>query len=594
MEKEIRKCMYAYGVVAVLLAIILGALCYNFGSIPEFVPFSPTQNTLIKTFASNEELRNFLLTNSKSQIFSFFGPWDANLLPTMMPQIEAYIASSPSLRLYSTTNIQVAGVDEADIVKTDGEYIYLIANYSVVILKVYPPDQAALLSRITFNDTYPVGIFISSDSDRLAVLGCRYIIKSIVLPGSSYSSLFVDIKTSVNVYNISDKAKPTFLTNFMISGSYFNSRMIGDYIYFVVSQPAYIISDTVILPKIYSKSGIRDISATEIYYSNASDDYYLYTTIVALNMQNIAEEPAYKTIMMAGTGSMYASLNNIYITFPEWNAQTSIYRIRIENNAITPEAKGKISGREINQFSMDEYNSYFRIATTAWVNGTPKNNLYVLRMNLSIIGKLEDFAPLGEIMDSARFIENRCYLSTSTPRKDPFFVIDVENATQPKILGNLSIPGFTRYLHPYDENHAIGVGMDANNKVKISLFDVSNVSAPIEVNNYTVQSDWSNTDVFTDHKAFLFDKSKDLLVIPLSIGYSYTMWQGVYVFNITLSNIALRGNVTHQDGEILYWDNNYWVKRALYIDNVLYTISEKEIKMNDIETLELKNKIELS
>jgi uncharacterized secreted protein with C-terminal beta-propeller domain len=590
MEKEIRKRMYTYGVVAVLLAIVLGALCYNLGIIPQFGQVTPTPYTFLKTFASNEELRNFLLTNSKSQTFSFFGPWDAKILPIMIPLSEADITASPSLRLYSTTNIQVAGVDEADIVKTDGEYIYLIANYSVSILKAYPPDQAEVLSRITFNDTYPVGIFVNGD--RLAVLGCKYKIETITPLGSYYPSLIVDVKTSVDIYDISDKAEPIFLTNFAISGSYFNSRMIGDYVYFVVSQPAYIIYDTIILPKIYSNHEIRDINATEIYYSNASDNYYLYTTIAALNMQNTTEEPTHETIMMAGTSSMYVSLNNIYITFPEWNGQTSIYRVHIENATISPEAKGTVSGREINQFSMDEYDGYFRIATTTWVNSTPQNNLYILNMNLSIVGSLENFAPPGEIMDSTRFIDNRCYLSTSTPRKDPFFVIDVENATEPKVLGNLSIPGFTRYLHPYDEDHLIGVGIDGSN-VKIMLFDVSDVNAPINMSEYKITGYvWSDTPVLTEHKAFLFDKTKDLLVIPIRTSTYYT--QDAYVFNITLSNgLILKGNVTHADSDASYWDSNYWVKRSLYIENVLYTISERKIKMNDLETLALINEIDL-
>jgi len=590
MQKEIRRNIYTYGIIAVLLAIVLGALCYNFGVIP-FEQFSPAPNAFLNAFTSEEELRNFLIANSNQGIISFFGPWDANVLPEVMPLTRESIETSPSLKLSSTTNVQVAGVDEADLVKSDDEYIYLIANYSVLILKAYPPDAAAVLSKITFNGTYPVGIFIDSTSDRLAVLGSRYMFENIFLPGSYYPSFFVDIKTSANIYDISDKTKPRSLTNFTISGSYFNSRMIGNYVYFVVSQPAYIIYDTIILPKIYFNNKFREIKATEIYYTNSSDDYYLYTTIVALNIKNTQEEPLTKTIMMGGASTMYVSLNNIYITFPEWNGQTSIYRIRIENTTINPEAKGSVPGHEINQFSMDEYNGYFRIATTTWTN---ENNLYVLNMNLSIAGSLENFAPPGETMDSTRFIGNRCYLSTSTPRKDPFFVIDVENATQPKILGNLSIPGFTRYLHPYDESHVIGIGRDADGKVKISLFDVSNVSVPIEIGNYTVQGDWSDTKVFVEHKSFLFDKNKDLLVIPLSVGYSYAVWQGVYVFNITLSDIFLKGNITHQDIGVSCWDSNYWVKRALYIDNVLYTLSERKIKMNDLESLATINEIELS
>ena len=600
MLKEIKKHAQIYGVVAVILAVMLGALCYNFGIYPaEFKPPVQSSSGFLNTFSSYEELKNFLTTNSRTQgPFLFLGPLDINLGPvrSMVESSQSAYFTAPGLSsepTYSTTNIQVAGVDEADIVKTDGEYVYLVSGSNVFILKAYPAGEAKILSQITFNDSSFGGIFVSQDSNRLAVLGCKY-----KFPEFYYQTFIIDVKTFVNVYDISNKSKPVLSTNFTITGSYFNSRVIGDYVYFVVSQPSYVIYDTVILPKVYLNGEKKEIGASEILYSNASDNYFLYTTVVALNMQNTTEEPTRRTIMLGGTSSMYVSLNNIYITFPELNGQkTTIYRIRVENSTINPEAKGEVSGHELNQFSMDEYNKHFRIATTKWVNGTTQNNLYILNMNLSMVGSLENIAP-NEAIDSARFIENRCYLATSIVRRDPFFVIDVENATEPKILGYLKIPGFTRYLHPYDESHIIGVGRSENNSVKISLFDVSNVSAPVEVDMYSVGGVWSDTLVLTEHKAFLFDKSKDLLAIPVSIYYNgdkYWQWQGLYVFNITLSRgITLRGNITHQENGAIYWDSTYQVKRALYIENVLYTVSDKKIKMNSLEDLTEIKEIQLS
>lgn len=592
MERKIKKRAQLYGVAAVLLAIILGALCYNLGVYPpESLP--PPSSPLLGTFSSYEELRSFLMANSETQgAFPFYGPWDFRILAPLQGGFVGYLAEQGLDFEYSTTNIQVAGVDEADIVKTDGEHIYLVSGNNISILKAYPPEEAEVLSKITFNDTYPVGIFVSGD--RLAVLGCKYTVPS---QGIYYRYFCVDVKTFVNVYDISDKASPAFLRNFTVSGSYFNSRMIGEYVYFVVSQPAYVIYDTVILPKIYSSDGIKEISASEIHYSNASDNYYMYTTVVALNMQNTEEEPTYMTIMLGGTSSMYVSLNSIYITFPESDGQTSVYRIRIENSTLNCEGHGKVPGRELNQFSMDEYNNYFRIATTTWVNGNTQNNLFILDaldVNLSMVGNLTNIAP-GEAIDSARFIGNRCYLATSVIQKDPFFVIDVENASEPKILGYLKIPGFTRYLHPYDEDHVIGIGKDGSN-VKISLFDVSNVSAPKNITEYKIEGVWSDTLVLTEHKAFLFDKSKELLVIPMLISDwdKGSSWQGAYVFNITLSDgLALKGNVTHQE-VTNGWYSEYWVKRALYIENVLYTVSDKKIKMNSLEDLVFIKEIELS
>jgi len=594
MEKKIKKRAPLYGIAAVLLAIVLAATCYNFGVyLPESgSPEGPSPASgLLNTFSSYEELRSFLTANSETQgAYPFYGPWDSRIMGEALEGIPA--KSAPGLEFeYSTTNIQVAGVDEADIIKTDGKHIYLVSGNSVFILKAYPTEKAEVLSNITFGDTYPVGIFVSQN--RLAVLGCKYNVPS----GDYYSYYCVDVETFVNVYDVSNKTNPTFLRDFTISGSYFNSRRIGEYVYFVASQPTYIIHNTVILPKIYSKNGIKEISASEIHYSNGTDNYYLFTTIVALNMQNTEEEPTRMTIMLGGTSSMYVSLNNLYITFLEPYGRTSIYRIHIENSNMNCEAKGKVLGRELNQFSIDEYDNYFRIATTTWVNGNTQNNLYILDMNLTEVGKLENITlAFNEHIDSARFMGNRCYLATSVVQKDPFFVIDVENASEPKILGYLKIPGFTRYLHPYNENHVIGIGKDENNKVKISVFDVTNVTAPENMTEYKVEGAWSDTLVLTEHKAFLFDRSKDLLVIPVSTYEEdrYSLWQGAYVFNITLSDdLILRGNVTHQENGVNGWNSSYWVKRTLYIEDILYTVSDKKIKMNSLEDLAFLKEIEL-
>ncbi|MDI6690330.1 MAG: beta-propeller domain-containing protein [Candidatus Bathyarchaeota archaeon] len=586
MQKEIKKRTYVYGFAAILLAILLGSLCYNLGVNPQFGEHQPspsTETSIIKRFTSINELRSFLRNTSVVPgEFLFLGPWDAKILAVpLRPELEVYTAKVE----YSTTNIQVAGVDEADIVKTDGEYIYVVSGNNISILKAYPPEEAGLLSKIVYNDTFPVGIFVSGD--RLAVLGCEYFIPLRFY----YGFYYINFKTHIDLYDVSNKTNPIFLKNFTISGSYFNSRMIGDYVYFVVSQPAYIFPDgTVILPKIYTKEGIREIDATQIYYYNASDEYYLYTTIVAFNMQNVTEEATYKTIMLGGASCMYVSLNNIYITFRENYQNTTIYRIRIENSTITPEAIGNVLGQPLNQFSMDEYNGYFRIATSEWVNGNIQNNLFILDMNLSIIGKLENITlAFNEHMDSARFMGNRCYLATSVVQRDPFFVIDVENASEPKVLGYLKIQGFTSYLHSYDENHIIGLGVDGRN-VKISIYDVSNVTAPKNITEYKIEGYWSDTLALTEHKAFLFDKAKELLAIPVTIYYQeYKLpWYGAYVFKINLEELALRGNVTHQEN-----DAYYYITRMLYIDYVLYTVSDLKVQMNSLVDLEFRGEIKL-
>lgn len=629
MQKEIKKRVQLYGVIAILLALLLGTLCYNLGFYPtEFPPPTQSPYAFLSAFTSNEELRNYLLVNSITQgPFVFVGPLDISVGPVqsfLQSSQGVFSFSAPGLSPtppyalefeYSITNIQVGGVDEVDVVKTDGEYIYMMSDTKVLILKAYPAGEAQIVSQVAFNGTSLAGIFVSQDGNRLAVLGCKY-----KFPQTYSQSYIIDVKTFLDVYDISNKSKPALYTNFTMTGSYFNSRMIGDYVYFVVSQPAYIIYDTVILPIIYSNGGKKVINASEVLYSQASDDYFLYTTVVALNIQNIDEEPTYKTLLLGDTSNMYVSLNNIYITFPELHGQTStsIYRIRIENSTIVPEAKGQVLGRVLNQFSMDEYNNHFRIATSTWIDWTEQNSVYVLNMNLSVIGELENLA-VGENLHSARFIGDRCYLVTFK-KTDPLFVIDLSDPTTPAVLGQLKIPGYSDYLHPYDENHLIGVGketVEANEGdfawyqgVKISLFDVSNVNNPIQIANYTIGDRGTDSPILTDHKAFLFDKSKNLLVIPVSVAevnesqypegvppyaYGTPVWQGAYVFNITLTEgLVLRGKITHGEDGAGVPESSYWVKRALYIENVLYTVSDKKIKMNSLEDLTEIKEIQLS
>ncbi|MEM2440402.1 MAG: beta-propeller domain-containing protein [Candidatus Bathyarchaeia archaeon] len=559
---EIKRRAATYGLAAALTALMLGALCYNLGVQLENQPSLQPSPYSLKTFSSYQELLNFLLKNVK-------------------PRDRPFIMSTDVVE-YSTTNVQVAGVDEADIVKTDGEFIYAIVKNSVYILKAYPPENATILSKITFeNNTYPKGLFISSNGNRLTVLGSKYL--SLI----TYYAYIIDNKAFIYVYDVTNKTNPILVKDFAMSGHYLNSRMIGEYVYAVISQPVYIIYGDVILPKIYSKDNVRKIEATRIYYSNVSEEYYTFTTIVALNMVNENEEPNTLTIMMGRTSNLYVSLNNIYITFHNFNWQTTIYRIRIDKRNLNWEATGTVPGHERNQFSMDEYNGYFRITTARWVNRTRTNDLYVLDMNLTIIGNLTDIAP-GESLDSTRFIGKRCYLTTSIQRKDPFFVIDVENPEEPKFLGKLDIPGFTRYLHPYNENHLIGVGIDGNSRVQILMFNVSDVSKPSMTSNFTVPYT-STTPVLWEHKAFLFDKAKELLVIPV---YQYSKFDCAYVLDTSGYRFTLKGNITHMDEGI--WRYACQIKRALYIEDTLYTLSETKLKMNWLEDLSFINEIVFS
>jgi inhibitor of cysteine peptidase len=635
-QQEVKKKMQIYSAVAVLGAMVLISLIFVFGSTPGLTPLanSPAASAL-KTFSDETELRNYLLTNSQGTTNYAGGPLDSKFfgdssrggaLTGAAPTMAAESASQDNS--YSTTNIQVAGVDEADTVKNDGSYLYVASNdYStnqnyIYILKADPQDPRTV-ARITLdNNVYLAGMYLSQDSTKLIVIGSEYQVYTldVMVPREAMISPYLnEVRTFVNVYDVSDKVNPVLARNFTLSGSYFNSRMIGDYVYAVVSQPAYILENNALpLPTVYAATATSEIAPTKIYYSDSANysdianNYFTYTTFVGLNVNDNTEKLTNMTVLMGGASTMYVSLNNIYVTYPTWSETgdyTSIYRVSVNKDSLAFETKGSVAGYVLNQYSMDEYNENFRLATTSQKQQS-SSNIYVLNMNLTIIGKIENLAVTEKIF-SARFIGDKAFLVTFR-QTDPFFVIDLSNPVEPKVAGELKIPGYSSYLHMYDENHVIGLGME-NNTVKLSLFDVTNVNNPTEIARYIVQGDYTSSDALYEPKAFLFDKAKELLVIPVSItqygvidggnGASSSgkdigitplqksgYWQGAYVFKLTVAGFELEGGITHQENtnqQYYYGDYNQNVNRALYIGNTLYTVSNTK-DLTQIAEINLK------
>jgi uncharacterized secreted protein with C-terminal beta-propeller domain len=682
--------------VSVLVVLLIGV-----GVIYIKTPANPAQG--IKRFSSYDELTNFVKSNTESP--SYYGGFGGEVMTatagvaktqsavaTSVSEGSSAPAATPSAsgvqasRDYSGTNIQVEGVDEADFVKSDGKYIYTISGNKIVIVDAYPADSAKIVSQIELNGT-PQEIFINKD--KLIVFGYEdYSYNSVAVPAIGIiSPRYYSPKTFVNVYDVTDRANPVLKRNVSVDGNYFDSRMIGDYVYLIANDPVnYGGTNPIPMPVIQSGSVSRTIAASDVYYFDSPDTSYVFTNVISINTQNDNQELNSKTFLMGYSENLYVSTSNIYVVYtkrlseydfydrildeavipavsvqeqvkisairdsnltkyeemqqiskslqdyidslgPENGAQvmktiqdnvqkvqveiskemekTVIHKISINNGNIEYQTKGEVPGYVLNQFSMDEYNNNFRIATTtgSW-SQNQLNNVYILDSNLQIIGKLEDLAQ-GERIYSVRFLGEKGYLVTFR-QMDPLFVIDLSNPTNPTVLGYLKIPGVSDYLHPYDETHVIGVGVDATEQgrvqgMKLSLFDVSDVSNPKEISKYIIGERGTYSEALSDHKAFLFSKDKNLLVIPVSLAekdYQQT-WQGAYVFNVDLSNgFVLKGRITHENEtinrtEYYYYDYQSQIRRSLFMDNVLYTLSGKMIKMNNLSDLREINKVDL-
>ncbi len=576
---------------------------------------------------------------------------------------------------FSQTNIQEAEVDEADFMKNDDKYIYTLSGNKLVIIEAFPAEDASVLSTLKI-DGRARDMFINGDklvvfvekSDQVFVIG-----EYDYVPRQRYAQ-----KTHALVYDVSDRKQPELVNDFNLNGNYFQARMIGDYVYFITKENIYYSGGLIDMPVVRSEkisvepeiyyfdspetnynfhtitsfdvnegdlnsktfmlgySNNLYVSKNNIYityqknlpYTDTRKDMFFEVVVPLLpisvnkemsweeisskleDMYNKMEENAKKELQKR----IAEAVEEYQLKLEQERRKTIVHRIAINNGDIDYGAKGEINGYLLNQFSMSEHNDKLRVATTTYIyrgENTMYNNVYVLDMDMDVVGSLEDIAP-DERIYSTRFMGNRLYMVTFK-RVDPLFVIDLDSL---KILGELKIPGFSDYLHPYDENHIIGIGKETESNewggvsmkgVKLSLFDVSDVSNPKQVDKYEIGARGSDSEALHEHKAFLFDLKKNLLVIPVrevnaeryyneKLGY-YTqdVWQGAYVFNLDEEGFTVKGKVSHSDGEerYSYWGSPNAVRRSLYMDDVLYTVSSGKIKANDLESMEEITEVEL-
>ena len=290
--------------------------------------------------------------------------------------------------------------------------------------------------------------------------------------------------------------------------------------------------------------------------------------------------------------------------------ETAIHRISIDSGQIEYAAAGSVPGRLLNQFSMDQDGDRLRVATTTQYY-TPSHGLvranavYILDDQMETVGEIDGIAP-DESIFSSRFIQDRLYLVTFR-QVDPFFVIDLSSDT-PKVLGELKVPGFSNYLHPFDDEHVIGIGRDTKLDengwvqqlgVKIALFNVADVSNPKVTDDLVIGDAGTWSEALHNHKAFFFDGVRDVMVIPIMTETVKPKvsdplreyWSGFHVFDVDRSGFNPRGTVTHGEGDRY---GHVGGPRTFYIDDVLYTVYGNSLKMNNFDSLEEINSIEFA
>lgn len=612
----------SFALIAFMLGGALGGVLFNFGGV--YVPTTDLSNVFgyMKQFQSYDELKTFLSERNSDHYYGWNMPFLRRGMGDVMfsaaPEAsmavdEAVAVSAPAAggsNDFSGTNIQVEGVDEADIVKTDGEYIYFAKGTEVVLVKAYPVEEAKVISRINMTNTVQ-DIYISEN--RLIIFTAKTPTYYFYEYDDSVDNQYRSILT---IYDITDRENPEEIREFNMDGTYFNSRLIDNYLYFIIRNPAYLNNDEVPLPVIREGKTWSSIDADCIWYPNNTRGWMAYHTIASVDVQSDDAKLTTETFLLDEGSTIYVSPTNLYMTSEGWWRETRITKIGIQDGEIKFKANGTVPGYVLNQYSMDEKDGYFRIATTGSNDGRRDgNNLYVMNEDLQTVGSVEGLAK-GEQIYSTRFMGDRCYMVTFKIT-DPLFTIDLSDPENPTVLGALKIPGFSTYLHPYDENILIGIGKETvedksgdfawQRGVKISLFDVSDITDPKELAKLEVGDRGTESVALYDPHAFLFSRSRNMLVLPIleaqidesdfADGKAPDDWygeyvnQGAYVFDVSENGIELRGSITHIDDPEVYLMSGYWfdsdlqVQRSLYIEDNLYTLSNGMIKVNNIQSL---------
>ena len=549
-----------------------------------------------------------------------------------------YSTDSVSSKDYSKTNIQVQGVDEADIVKTDGDYIYSLSNSDVVITNVKDPANIKVESKI--NEKIPEDLILYKDK--------------LVIISSNNRHDYGESNTIVSIYDISDKANPKKIKSFELYEPYYTTRCIDNKLY--VFSSGYLREKNDKVVRDYKEDNkVKELSLNKIKYLKDSPDN-IQTLIAEVDLNDLDKEIDLNSYLI-DISNGYISENNIYLINEEYNHNenvkpldlfgpkgifvifedfefsydevTTIYKFNInKDKGVSYSAKTDVEGSTINQYSMDEKDGNLRIA----LESDEGTRIAILDDKLHLLGETEKVAP-DEEMRASRFVGDKAYLVTYETT-DPLFVVDLSNVKDPKILGELKIPGYSTYLHPYDDTHLIGIGVETEEIInrdefgevissrsivtgmKMSLFDVSDVNNPKQLAQTTIGDSRTVSAVLTNPKALLFSKEKELIAIPVNnyqedfsiedyedgdditeafVDYNKPyISEGYFVYNINLEDgFKLKGVINHEKSELTRYNRNSKLLRGLYIEDDLFTVSEEAIKVNKLDNLDEISKLSL-
>ena len=566
---------------------------------------------------------------------------------------------------FSETNVQVEGIDEADIIKTDGRYFYVFdMNRNSIYIVSAKDSEMKLMTAIPLSEEFTGNetgreMYLLGDRLVLLVSGWRTEEKSEYSKNAGDYIPYIRecAVTKVYTFDISDRTAPKLLSSLEQDGRMITSRCADGKVYVISSYGNYYgwfmpadgakegtgettVDYTSYIPTVSGEPVAPDC----IYISKepVSQDFLVVTAMDPANPDKYLDAKS----LLADGDECYVSNNYIYVAGSRWQNseipydRTEVYRFAYENGIITPAGQVTVKGTLDDQFSMDEYEGHLRVVTTVneyvyetkdtglketvdvngdgiidetdliepysyryIVDSKEYNSLYIYDEKLELTGCIENLAP-DEHIKSARLMGGVGYFVTFR-QTDPLFSVDLSDPANPKVLGELKIPGFSTYLHPYGDGLLLGIGYDADENtgwtqgVKLSMFDVSDPTNVKEVHKHSLV-DFSYTGVENDHKAALIDAEKGIIGFPVR-GYQDNGEYNVYVvYGYDAENgfypKLSEGYAMGYDADLYEFKYELFSVdcRGAYIGDTFYMINPAyEIKSYDMETWEQTGRVGL-
>lgn len=527
---------------------------------------------------------------------------------------------------YAGTNLQVESVDEGDIVKNDGRYLYQLLNDDEE-QKIQIIDTEGGLREIAVIDDFSSISEFYVSGDTMVLIESLWAMDDDedTLYSSNGTEACYDIAyytdnsySKIYIYDISDRTTPKELKQFTLKGGYKTSRISDGFLYFISGYITDVPKDKEDLEAYIPVIDGELLGADSIYIPNECEAYN-YLTMISVDLSNPSEIFDKMAVISYGS-NYYVSNNSIYVLdWFEGEAEdgvacdkTNIIRFSYDKGNIEYAAEGVVDGTVLDQFAMDEHEGFFRIITTVspyevetiiddvlntfigyQIKDTypESNNVYVLDDELNIAGKIEKLAE-DELVRSARFMGDTGYFVTFR-QTDPLFSVDFSNPYKPEILGELKISGFSEYLHFYKDNLLLGIGYEADENtgrtdgIKLSMFDISNPKDVKEIHKLVLR-EYDHSDALYNHHAVLINGAKNIIGFSAeSYDYDYKRDYSVFCYDDNAGFIE-KYSIDCTPDEC------YYEARGSYIGDKFYFLKQREgVAAYDINSGELLEELKI-